>query len=352
MTRITSKPFGKTKDGTPVTLYTFKNKQGNEVSVCSYGGALVSIKIPDRDGKIDDILLGYDDIAGYESRHYYFGAAIGRCGNRIGLGKCKIGGKEIQLNCNDGRNHLHGGNFGFESKVWDCEVKSNDEGEYLELCYTSPDGEEFYPGTLKVKMTYSWSDDNALSLHYEAVSDKDTICNLTNHSYFNLAGHKSGNIHSHEVKIYAERFTEADSESIPTGKVLEVEGTPMDFRDFHVVGDRIDSDYYQLKYAGGYDHNWVLDKGHKMGVCAEAYDRKSGRHMTCSSTLPCLQFYCGNFIAGDQAGKDGFVYQKRAGLCFETQFAPDAINKPQFESPLLKAGEKYDETTVYKFDIK
>lgn len=352
MTKITSKPFGKTKEGKPVTLYTFKNKSGNEVSVCSYGGAIVSIKVPDRDGKIDDVLLGYDNIEGYESRHYYFGAAIGRCGNRIGLGKFTLNGHEYQLNCNDGRNHLHGGNFGFESKVWDCEIKSNETGDCLELRYTSPDGEENYPGTLKVKLTYSWSDENALSLRYEAESDKDTVCNLTNHSYFNLAGHKSGNIHPTQVKIYASRFTEADKESIPTGKVLDVKGTPMDFIDFHAVGDRIDADYYQLTYAGGYDHNWALDKGHKMGLAAEAWDEKSGRHMVCSTTLPDIQFYCGNFIEGDQKGKDGFVYEKRAGLCFESQFAPDAINKPEFESPVLKAGEKYDENTVYKFDIK
>ncbi|CDZ23218.1 Aldose 1-epimerase [[Clostridium] cellulosi] len=352
MTKITSKPFGKTKDGTPVTLYTFRNKSGCEVSVCSYGGTIVSIKVPDRDGKIDDIVLGYDNIESYESRSYFYGAAIGRCGNRIGLGKFTLNGREYQLNCNDGRNHLHGGIFGFDSKVWDCEVKSNGTDDVLELRYTSPDGEENYPGTLKVKMTYSWSDDNELTLHYEAESDKDTICNLTNHSYFNLAGHKSGNIHPILVKIYAARFTEADNESIPTGKILDVAGTPMDFRDFHAIGERIDDDYYQLNYAGGYDHNWVLDKGHKMGIAAEAWDKNSGRHMTCSTTLPDMQFYCGNFIKGDQKGKDGFVYEKRAGFCFETQFAPDAINKPQFESPVLKAGEKYDETTVYKFDIK
>lgn len=352
MTEITAKPFGRKKHGGEVTLYTFKNEAGNEISVCSYGATVVSIKVPDRDGKKDDILLGYDDIEGYESRHYFFGASIGRCGNRIGRGRFVLNGKKYHLYRNDGHNHLHGGKFGFESKVWDCDVKKDEQGDYLELRYTSPDGEEHYPGTLKVKLTYRFSDDNEFSLRYEAQTDKDTICNLTNHSYFNLAGHKSGSICPQQVKIYAARFTEADNESIPTGKILDVEGTPMDFKDFHVVGDRIDSDYYELKYAGGYDHNWVLDKGHKMGPAAEAWDKESGRHMTCSTTLPDMQFYCGNFIAGDQAGKDGFVYQKRAGMCFETQYAPDAVNKPQFESPVLKAGDKYDETTIYKFDIK
>ncbi|HEX2938103.1 MAG TPA: aldose epimerase family protein [Ruminiclostridium sp.] len=352
MTRITTKPFGKTKDGVPVTLFTFRNINGCEVSVISYGGSIVSLKVPDRGGKFDDIVLGYDNIEGYESRRYFFGAAIGRCGNRIGRGRFNLNGKDYQLNCNDGRNHLHGGNFGFDTKVWNCQVKSGASGDYLELRYTSPDGEENYPGNLSIKMTYSWNDENELTLRYEAQSDNDTICNLTNHSYFNLAGHKSGSILPQEVKIYASNITEADEESIPTGKLLKVEGTPMDFRQFHTVGESIESDFYQLKYAGGYDHNWVMDKGHKMGVCAEAYDKNSGRLMTCSSTLPDMQFYCGNFITGDQKGKDGFVYEKRAGMCFETQYAPDAVNKPQFESSVLKAGEKYDETTVYRFDVK
>lgn len=350
MTHITSKSFGKTNDGVPAELYTFKNSSGNEVSVCSYGGAIVSIKVPDRGGNLADVVLGYDDLKGYLTREYFYGAAIGRCGNRIDKGSFFLGGKRYQLNCNDGNNHLHGGYRGFDTYVWDCEIKKNKDGECLVLRHKSPDGDENYPGNLEVAITYSWNDKNELTLHYEAVSDADTVCNLTNHSYFNLAGHDSGKILDQEVKIYASRITEADKESIPTGKFLDVEGTPMDFRDFHTVGERINSDYCELKYGRGYDHNWVLDKGRKMGICAEMYDKKSGRHLTCFSTCPCMQFYSGNFIAGDQKGKGGYIYQKRGGMCFETQFAPDAVNKPMFDSPVLKAGEKYSETTVYRFD--
>ena len=353
MTKITSKPFGTTTEGVPATLYTFTNKSGCEVSICSYGATIVSIKVPDRDGKFADVVLGYDDLEGYMSRHYFFGASIGRCGNRIGKGKFTLNGKEYQLNCNDGNNHLHGGNKGYESVVWKCDVKTSEQDDCLVLKHFSPDGDENYPGNLNVTLTYSFNDKNELTLNYQAVSDADTICNLTNHSYFNLAGHDSGDILSQEAKIYANTFTEADNESIPTGKTLKVEGTPMDFREFHVVGERIDSDYYQLIFAGGYDQNWVLDKANKeLGLCAEMYDQKSGRHMTCLTTNSCVQFYCGNFIAGDQKGKNGFVYQKRAGMCFETQFAPDAVNQPSFESPILKAGEKYDYTTTYRFDLK
>jgi aldose 1-epimerase len=349
MTKITTKPFGKTDKGSQATLYTFTNGKGSEVAITDFGGSIVSIKVPDRDGKLADIVLGYDDVKGYESRRYFFGASIGRCGNRIGLGRFTLNGKEYQLNCNDGRNHLHGGFTGFDSVLWDATVK----GDSLSLHHVFPDGDENYPGNLDVTITFSFGDDGTFAIRYEATSDKDTICNPTNHSYFNLAGHDTGDILSQQIKIHAEKFTEADAESIPTGKILDVAGTPMDFREFHVVGDRIEADYEQLKFAGGYDHNWVLDKGgDKMGACAEIYDAKSGRHVTCTTTLPCVQFYCGNFIAGDQAGKGGFVYKKRAGLCLETQFAPDAINRPEFDSPVLKAGKKFDSTTVYHFDIK
>jgi aldose 1-epimerase len=353
MTKIVSKPFGTTKEGISETLYSFTNINGCEVSVCNYGGTIVSIKVPDRDGKFADVVLGYDDLDGYISRKYFFGAAIGRCCNRIGSGKFALNGKFYQLNCNDGRNHLHGGLKGFDTAEWDCAVKSNELGDFLVLHHVSPDGDENYPGRLDVTMTYSFNDKNELTLNYQAVSDEDTICNLTNHTYFNLAGHDSGSILEHEVKIYADNITEADNEGIPTGKIVSVKDTPMDFREFHTVGERIDSDYYQLGFAGGYDHNWVLNKDDKkLGVCAEIYDRKSGRHLTCFTTSPCVQFYTANYIAGDQKGKCEFAYGKRSGMCFETQFAPDAINQNSFVSSVLKAKDKYDETTVYRFDVK
>lgn len=353
MTHITSKPFGKTVEGVSVTLYVFTNAAGNEVAVCSYGGSIVSIKVPDRDGKLADVVLGYDDLTGYESRKFFYGASIGRCGNRINKGRFTLNGKQFELNCNEGNNHLHGGFKGFDTKVWDCTVLQDESGEYLSLHLESPDGDENYPGNLSVTMTYSFSNQNELKLQYTAVSDADTICNLTNHSYFNLAGHDSGSVLDQSIKIYADKFTEVDKESIPTGNTPDVAGTPLDFHDFHRIGERINANFDQLIYTGGYDHNWVLSKGiEKLSLCAELYDEKSGRHMSCYTTCPDLHFYTGNFINGSQKAKGGFTYLKRAGLCFESQFAPDAVNHPQWESPVLKAGRKYDETTIYKFDVK
>jgi aldose 1-epimerase len=352
MTRITSKPFGAAQ-GTQAVLYTFTNKSGCEVSVCSYGATVVSIKVPDRNGKLADIVLGYDNLEGYMSRANFFGATVGRCCNRIAKAQFKLNGKTYKLARNDGKNHLHGGLKGFDAVIWDCTVKSNEDGDYLELRHESPDGDENYPGNLKLTLEFSFNDSNELKLHYTAVSDADTICNLTNHSYFNLAGHDSGSILDQEVKINAKVFTESDKQSIPTGKFISVEGTPMDFREFHTVGERINADYYELKNANGYDHNWVIDKeSKKLGLCAEMYDKKSGRHLTCLTTSPCVQFYTGNFINGEPKGKGGITYLPRGGMCIETQFAPDAINKPMFESPVIKAGEKYDETTIYRFDVK
>lgn len=353
MTHIIAKPFGKTTEGVPVMLYTFTNAAGNEVSVCSYGGTIVSVKVPGRDGRRADVVLGYDDLSGYESRKYFFGASIGRCGNRIGKGRFTLNGRQYQLNCNEHSNHLHGGFKGFDTKVWDCTVVHGGAGDSLSLCLISPDGDENYPGNLRVAMTYSFSDNNELTLHYTAVSDADTVCNLTNHSYFNLAGHDSGSVLSQQLKFYADRFTEVDSESIPTGNSPEVAGTPFDFCEFHSIGERIDADFEQLRFTGGYDHNMVLRPGNgTLRPAAELYDEASGRHMVCLTTCPGVQFYAGNFIDGTQKGKGGCAYQKRAAVCLETQFAPDAVNHPEWESPVLKAGGKYDETTVYRFDVK
>lgn len=353
MTTITATPFGKTADGIPVTRYTFRNASGSEISVLSYGGTIASIRVPDREGRLADVVLGYDDLADYQSRKYFFGASIGRSGNRIGRGRFTLGGRTYQLNCNEGNNHLHGGFKGFDTRVWNCAVKPGPQGDALELTLTSPDGDENYPGRLDVTMAYTFDDDNALTLRYRAVSDADTLCNLTNHSYFNLAGHDSGDILGHELRLAAGRYTATDRESIPTGATPEVAGTPMDFRDFHVVGERVDADFEQLKFAGGYDHNWILDKPKgEAGPCAEVYEPVGGRTLTCTTTSPCVQFYCGNFIDGTQAGKGGCVYHKRAGLCLETQFAPDAVNHPSWDSPVLRAGALYDQTTVYRFGVR
>lgn len=354
MTSVTYKPFGTTRDGKQAMIYEMINKQGSKVLVTDYGATIVSIKVPDKNGDFDDIVLGYDNIEDYMKRTNFYGATIGRCCNRIGKAQFIINGKTINVFKNDGSNHLHGGNVGFDSVLWETKIRKDDKGEYLAFYHISPDGDENYPGNLDVNVTMTWSDDNTLAIHYYAVSDKDTVCNLTNHTYFNLAGQASGDILSTEVKIYADKFTPSDSESIPTGEIKDVAGTPMDFRDFHTVGERINDDFVQLKNAGGYDHNWVLNKSEeKLKPCAEFYDKKSGRHMTCLTTLPCTQFYTGNYILPDQPrGKGGVRYIKRAGMAVETQFAPDAINKKNFTSTLLKAGEKYDQTTVYRFDIK
>lgn len=354
MTNVTSEPFGTIKNDEQATLYIMTNKSGCKVSVCDFGATIVSIKVPDRMGNFADIVLGYDDVESYKTRANYFGATVGRCCNRIGKAEFTLNGKTYKLAKNDGNNHLHGGLNGFESVNFETLIRKNDGGQYLSFHHLSPDGDQNYPGNLDVTVTFTLTDDNELIIHYTAVSDADTVCNLTNHSYFNLSGHDSGDILSQMVKIYADNFTPSDSESIPTGEIKSVENTPMDFRDFHKVGERIDADFEQLRNAGGYDHNWVLNKGgERLHPCAEMYDEKSGRHITFLTTAPCTQFYTGNYVSPDQPkGKGGTAYPRRGGMCMETQYAPDAINKPNFTSTILKEGKTFDETTVIKFDIK
>lgn len=354
MTNLTEKPFAVLEDGRTASLYTMQNDNGMQVSVTNFGGTIVSIKVPDRNGRFADVVLGYDDCAAYRARKNFFGALIGRCCNRIAKGRFTLNGKGYQLALNDnGKNHLHGGIKGFDQVVWNAEITAIDGGQALKLTYTSVDGEEQYPGNLLVSATYHLTEENALELHYSAVSDADTVCNLTNHSYFNLAGHDSGSVLDHQLKIHANCFNEADSESIPTGRILPVADTPMDFREFHRVGERIDADYRPLKFGGGYDHNWILKTPNGvMGLCAELYDEASGRHMTCETTLPGVQFYSGNFIDGSISGKGGCTYAPRSALCLETQFAPDSVNHPEWENPILKAGKKYESVTIYRFDVK
>ncbi|MCI9668993.1 MAG: galactose mutarotase [Oscillospiraceae bacterium] len=351
MTEITSKPFFQTETDEAV-LFTLKNTKGMEVDISSFGAVIVAIRVPDCQGEVADVVLGYDDYEGSRSRKYFLGAAIGRYANRMKDASFTLNGKTYQLEKNEGNNHLHGGFAGFDVKLWQAAVVESRYGQDLRLSYTSPDGEGAYPGTLNVKITYSLSEQNELIIHYDAVSDQDTLCNLTNHSYFNLAGHGSGDILSQELKIYASHFTEIDKESIPTGRVLPVENTPMDFREFRPVGQRIGEDFEQLKLAGGYDHNFVLDHAPgEMGLCAELRDPKSGRRMVCLTDCPGVQFYSGNYLDGTQQGKNGVYYGPRAALCLETQFAPDAVHHPEWDSPILKAGLRYDHTTIYRFEI-
>jgi aldose 1-epimerase len=347
-TKIVKSEFGKTSNGEIVELYTLSNSSGIEIGILTYGGIISFLKVPDKTGNLIDIVLGFDNVAGYENGGGYLGALIGRCANRICKGRFTLGNKEYSLACNDKGNHLHGGIKGFNSKVWSAEVKDNK----LVLSLVSPDGEEGYPGRLNVSVTHSLSDDGTFTWDYFAETDSDTICNLTNHAYFNLSGHNSGNVLKHKLKLQSDFFTETDDKLIPTGKTIPVEGTPLDFREEHYIGERINQDYLPLKLAGGYDHNFAV-RG-KTGVLRDAafcHDEKSGISIELKTTLPGVQLYTGNFL-NDIKGKGGAVYQKNSGFCLETQFFPDAVNHPHFEQPLLKAGETYHHTTYLKLISK
>ena len=348
---ITSAPFGKTKEGQPVTLFTLRNRQGSEARICNYGGLVISLKVPDRNGQMGDVVLGYDDLDGYLKETPYFGALIGRYGNRIAKGKFTLDGKEYTLAINNDPNALHGGIKGFDKVVWEPMVLSSSSGPALELRYVSKDGEEGYPGTLTAKAIYTLTDDNELKLEFAATTDKDTVVNLTHHSYFNLAG--KGDILNHEVMIRASRFTPVDKTLIPTGELRPVEGTPFDFRKPTAIGARINQADEQLKFGGGYDHNWVIDKPMgKLGLMARVYDPSSGRVMEVLSTEPGLQFYSGNFLDGTITGKGGWVYKHRSAFCMEPQHYPDSPNHPEFPSVVLKRGEYYMNTIIYKFSVK
>lgn len=354
MAVITEREFFTTSKGGKAVLYTLRNRAGSEVEITNFGGAIVSIRVPDRNGAFADVALGFDSGAGYEGHAYFLGAMIGRCCNRIKAGRFTLNGKAYQLAFNDnGKNHLHGGVHGLESKLWDAEVSRQDGEDVLTLRCVCEDGEEGYPGRLEISVAVTFSEDHALKLQYQAVSDADTVCSLTNHSYFNLSGHASGDILGHELKLYASRFTEADAESIPTGQVLPVAGTPMDFREFHRIGERIGQDYPALIYGNGYDHNWVLDHPDgTLALSAELYDPESGRLLECYTDSPCMQVYTGNFIDGSSCGKEGCWYQQRAGIALETQYAPDAVNHPEWDSPILRKGDRYAHATIYRFSVK
>lgn len=331
--------------GEPVQLYTLTNAQGAEARITNYGGIVVSLTVPDRDGNLADVVLGFDTLDGYLGKHPHFGALIGRYGNRIGKARFALNGVEYTLAKNNGENHLHGGIRAFDMLVWKAKEAP---GESLELSRLSPDGEEGYPGNLSTTVTYSLTDNNELKIDYSASTDRDTIVNLTNHSYFNLAGQGEGDILAHQVTILADRFTPIDKGLIPTGELRHVEGTPFDFRTPQAIGARIDGPDEQLQFGGGYDHNWVLNRSE---VAAKVTEPNSGRVMEVLTTEPGLQLYTGNFLNGTIQGKAGKVYPRRAAFCMETQHFPDSPNKPDFPSVVLKPGERYRTTTVYRFSI-
>jgi aldose 1-epimerase len=344
--------FGKTKDGQSVDLYTLTNANGVEARITTYGGIIVSLKTPDRAGKLDDIVLGFDSLDEYLKGHPFFGAVAGRYANRIAKGHFTLNGAEYKLAVNNGENSLHGGVVGFDKVVWKARPVPTKEGVALELAYLSKDGEEGYPGNLSVKVVYTLTDKNELRIDYSATTDKDTVINLTNHSYFNLAGQGSGDILNHQLTINAKSFTPVDPTLIPTGELRPVKGTPFDFTQPTAIGARVNQDDEQLKFGGGYDHNFVVDG--QTGVlrrAAKAVDPSTGRVLEVWTTEPGVQFYIGNFLT-EMKGKAGKTYNKRYGFCLETQHFPDSPNKPNFPSAVLKKGGEYQTTTVFKFSAQ
>lgn len=349
--QISKQAFGSTPDGEPVDLYTLRNARGVEASIMTYGGIITSLKAPDKNGQLGDIVLGYDNLDGYVKSNPYFGALIGRYGNRIAKGHFTLDGQTYTLARNNAPNALHGGNKGFDKVVWKV-VKADvgPGGPRLELSYLSKDGEEGYPGNLQVNATYTLTDDNQLRLEFTATTDKDTVCNLTAHSYFNLAGR--GTILEHSLMIPADRFTPVDSTLIPTGVLQPVAGTPFDFRTPTAIGARINQDNEQLKSGKGYDHNWVVNKPmNQFGLMARVSEPTSGRVLEVWSDQPGVQFYSGNFLDGTVTGKAGWTYQFRDGLCLEPQHYPDSPNQPAFPSVVLKPGQAYHNTIVYKLGV-
>ncbi|HEV2320381.1 MAG TPA: aldose epimerase family protein [Verrucomicrobiae bacterium] len=351
---ITHEPFGKTQDGQPVEIYTLQNDNGMVVRILTYGGIIQTVKVPDKNGQMGDVALGYDTLDGYLTNSPYFGALIGRYGNRIAKGHFTLDGKEYTLFTNNVPNSLHGGRIGFDKRVWTVDKADvGRRGPELVLSYTSPDGEENYPGTLQVTATYTLLDnENTLRLRFRATTDKDTIVNLTGHSYFNLAGQGQGTILDQIVYIDADNYTPVDSTLIPTGEIAPVAGTPFDFRTPTAIGARINEDNEQLKFAGGYDQNFVMNHpAGKLGLDARVTDPKSGRVLEIDSTSPGLQFYSGNFLDGTIVGKGGAIYLHRGAFAMEPQHYPDSPNHPNFPSTVLHPGEVYHNTIVYKFSV-
>lgn len=351
---ITVHPFG-TAYGRRVQLYTLTNSHGMVVKITNFGGIITSILVPDKDGKVDDVTCGYDNVGAYvdEKAGTYFGAIVGRYANRIAKGHLAIGGKTYQLAVNNAPNSLHGGKLGFNRKIWTAEPFNRNGNVGLRIHYVSADGEEHYPGRLSVTVTFTLTNDDAIRMDYVATTTKATVVNLTNHCYFNLDGAGSGPVLDQHLKINADRFTPIDKTSIPLGPLPPVAGTPFDFRELHAIGERIDNDDEQLKNGAGYDHNFVLNKkDHELSLAALAVSDKSGRMLQEFTTEPGVQFYTGNFMNDTIVGKGGKVYGRRTGFCLEAQHFPDSPNHPGFPSTLLKPGQTYRQTTVYKFSVR
>jgi len=349
--KIDRKQFGATADGTHVDLYTLTNDDGMKVLITNYGGAITSIQVPDRKGEIGDVVLGYDTLFEYLKHPRFLGALIGRHANRLARGTFSLNGTTYYLAQNSGPNHLHGGIRGFDKVVWDAQEEIRTDGAVVRLNYLSRDGEEGYPGNLSARVIYTLSSRNELRIEYGATTDKDTIVNLTNHSYFNLGC--SGDILQHELMLNADRFTPISEDLIPTGELRDVHDSPMDFAENMTIGARINDRYDQLLLAGGYDHNFVLrDPVASSRLAARAYEPGSGRIMEVFTTQPGVQFYSGNFLDGSISGKGGAVYDKHAGFCLETQHFPDSPNRPEFPTTVLKAGGEYNQVALFRFSTE
>ena len=347
---ITKTSFGKLSTGENIDLYTLRNANGVETTITNFGGIVVSLKVPDRAGKFDDVVLGFSDLESYTKPGPYFGALIGRYGNRIAKGRFKLNGVEYKLAVNNGENHLHGGIKGFDKVVWTGRQMRTKAGPAVVLTYLSKDSEEGYPGNLRVRVVYTLTNKNELKIDYSATTDKDTVTNLTHHSYFNLRGEGNGDILEHHVQIDAIRFVPIDTGSIPLGELRKVTGTPFNFLMSTPIGKRIDQDDEQLKNGNGYDHTFVINgRPGTLRLAAMAYDPSSGRTMEVLTTEPGMQFYTGNFLDGVLTGKSGKPYPKRSGFCFETQHYPDSPNQPSFPTTTLRRGATYRSTTIYRF---
>ena len=351
--KITRADFGKTPDGQSVELFTLTNAMGTEAKITNYGGILVSLSVPDRTRKFADVVLGFNDLESYLKGHPYFGSIIGRYGNRIAKGHFSLDGVEYKLAVNNGPNHLHGGIKGFDKVVWTPAPTTTRNAASLSLTYLSTDGEEGYPGNLNVKVVYTLTNKNELRIDYSATTDKDTVINLTHHSYFNLAGEGNGDILNHQLTLKANRFLPTDATSIPTGELRSVGGNPFDFVTAHAIGERINQNDQQLQFGNGYDHNWVVNgKPGRLRVAAEVYEPTSGRLMQVWTTEPGIQFYTGNFLDGTLTGKSRKAYQRRSGFCLETQHYPDSPNEPKFPTTTLRKGAIYSSTTIYRFSVR
>jgi aldose 1-epimerase len=349
---VTQAPFGELADGTKITAFTLRNSRGVVMKVINYGGIITSLLVPDRNGRFADIVLGYDSVVHYERNNPYFGALIGRYGNRIAKGKFKLDGKQYTLATNNDQNHLHGGVKGFDKVFWNIEQDSTHDGVAIKLTYNSKDMEEGYPGNLRAEVTYTLTNNNELRIQYNAATDKRTIVNLTQHTYFNLNGAQS-DILSHDLEINADRFLPVDATLIPTGELKKVEGTPFDFRKAARIGSRINENDQQLKYGKGYDHCWALNTAESgLTNAAVLYDSVSGREVKVLTAEPGIQFYSGNFLDGSNVGKRNTVYKYRYGLCLETQHFPDSPNRPEFPSVVLEPGKIYTTETVYRFSVR